>query len=362
MSVLLYVVGLLVFVAGAVTVGFGFSIELSFGNSLIVAGTSAAIGGLIVFGLGAVVSQLQRVVDGLATRAPIRPSRMPEMFDAPGAPRGAAGRVPLPPKAKLHMPPPFEPPAAAAEAAEMPAEDHFAAAPALSNPDEPPVEVHEDVSLSPFQPVTPPAPVEEVAEAVQPAPAAPSFGSGGLPSSEHRSEPEPSKAWRFPPIPPRPRPEIPPPPPLPPPPEKPARSRQTTHFDAMWPADEPKPAKPPVSDIDQPESVAEPKAATMPSAEPETEWEPAPEHKPELMPAPEPPPAAAVPAQPGEWDAPREDAGERRAIAILKSGVVDGMGYTLYVDGSIEAELPQGTLHFTSINDLRNYLEQNSQA
>src|SRR5262245_62562108 len=27
--------------------------------------------------------------------------------------------------------------------------------------------------------------------------------------------------------------------------------------------------------------------------------------------------------------------------AILKSGVVDGMGYTLYVDGSIEAELPQ---------------------
>ena len=49
---------------------------------------------------------------------------------------------------------------------------------------------------------------------------------------------------------------------------------------------------------------------------------------------------------------------EPRNVAILKSGVVDGMGYTLYVDGSIEAELPQGTLHFTSINDLRSHLEK----
>ncbi len=49
---------------------------------------------------------------------------------------------------------------------------------------------------------------------------------------------------------------------------------------------------------------------------------------------------------------------ERRNVAILKSGVVDGMGYTLYVDGSIEAELPQGTLRFASINELREHLEQ----
>ena len=49
-----------------------------------------------------------------------------------------------------------------------------------------------------------------------------------------------------------------------------------------------------------------------------------------------------------------------RTVAILKSGVVDGMGYTLYVDGSIEAELPQGTLRFASINELRSHLEKNS--
>lgn len=49
-----------------------------------------------------------------------------------------------------------------------------------------------------------------------------------------------------------------------------------------------------------------------------------------------------------------------RAVAILKSGIVDGMGYTLYVDGSIEAELPQGTLRFASINELRSHIAKNS--
>ena len=35
----------------------------------------------------------------------------------------------------------------------------------------------------------------------------------------------------------------------------------------------------------------------------------------------------------------------------------DGMAYTLYTDGSIEAELPQGTMRFSSIEDLRAHLE-----
>jgi hypothetical protein len=53
-------------------------------------------------------------------------------------------------------------------------------------------------------------------------------------------------------------------------------------------------------------------------------------------------------------------ASQPRAVAILKSGVVDGMGYTLYVDGSIEAVLPQGTLRFASIEELRSHLEKHS--
>jgi hypothetical protein len=48
---------------------------------------------------------------------------------------------------------------------------------------------------------------------------------------------------------------------------------------------------------------------------------------------------------------------EQRPIAILKSGVIDGMAYTLYTDGSIEAELPQGTMRFGSIDELRAHLE-----
>jgi hypothetical protein len=34
------------------------------------------------------------------------------------------------------------------------------------------------------------------------------------------------------------------------------------------------------------------------------------------------------------------------------------LAYTLYSDGSIEAQLPQGTLHLDSITELRQHLEQ----
>jgi hypothetical protein len=48
------------------------------------------------------------------------------------------------------------------------------------------------------------------------------------------------------------------------------------------------------------------------------------------------------------------------AVSVLKSGVVNGMPYTLYSDGSIEAQLPEGTLHFGSITELRNHIEQSA--
>jgi hypothetical protein len=44
---------------------------------------------------------------------------------------------------------------------------------------------------------------------------------------------------------------------------------------------------------------------------------------------------------------------------VLKSGVIDGMAYTLYADGSIEADLPQqGTVRFASVDALRAHLEK----
>jgi hypothetical protein len=48
--------------------------------------------------------------------------------------------------------------------------------------------------------------------------------------------------------------------------------------------------------------------------------------------------------------------GSPQGATILKSGVIEGMAYTLYSDGSIEAELPQGTLKFGSVQELRDYL------
>jgi hypothetical protein len=47
---------------------------------------------------------------------------------------------------------------------------------------------------------------------------------------------------------------------------------------------------------------------------------------------------------------------EAQAVSVLKSGVIEGMAYTLYSDGSIEADLPQGMMRFPSIDALRRHL------
>lgn len=48
------------------------------------------------------------------------------------------------------------------------------------------------------------------------------------------------------------------------------------------------------------------------------------------------------------------------SVTVLKSGIVDGMAYSLYSDGSIEAQMPEGTMRFASIDALRSYLDQRS--
>jgi hypothetical protein len=54
--------------------------------------------------------------------------------------------------------------------------------------------------------------------------------------------------------------------------------------------------------------------------------------------------------------APRTD--EPAPVTVLKSGVVDGMAYSLYSDGSIEAQMPEGMMRFASIDELRAHLDQ----
>ncbi len=44
------------------------------------------------------------------------------------------------------------------------------------------------------------------------------------------------------------------------------------------------------------------------------------------------------------------------SAVIVRSGIISGMAYTLYKDGSIEAELPIGTVRFASIQELQNHV------
>jgi hypothetical protein len=99
-------------------------------------------------------------------------------------------------------------------------------------------------------------------------------------------------------------------------PSSPARERS---FDAIWPSERP---------------AREGREAAQPGDRGRAE-----ERSPEQGPAP---------------------AAGSQSATILKSGVINGMAYTLYTDGSIEAELPQGTLRFGSLDELRDYLGGNT--
>ena len=327
MSTVLFVVGAIAIVAGAVMIGFGIPVNaFSVGNTLISAGVTSLVGGLIILGLGAVVAQLNRLVEALAVRPPLRMARPLEPFEQPirSAP---ASRVPFPPRPKpdTRERPAEIKPEVPREA--ISADEGLSVAPTLPNPVT--IEEKEELLLSPRQTASPAAGMN---------------GSG----AEKRNEPVLDAGWRAPP---------------PKPPAAPPRAAQTAFFDAMWPAPERRQPKVPVEAKSEPkpesrfESRFEPKSEfhPEPKPEPKSEQEAMPQAKPEA-PAPQPTPEMMQP----EPETPSPPAAEKRAVAILKSGVVDGMGYTLYVDGSIEAELPQGTLHFASINELRSHLEKNS--
>ena len=68
---------------------------------------------------------------------------------------------------------------------------------------------------------------------------------------------------------------------------------------------------------------------------------------------------AAKAAEQGNGPAPDADAATA-GTSVLKSGVANGMPYTLYSDGSIEAQLPEGVLRFGSITELRDHIEQSA--
>lgn len=74
-------------------------------------------------------------------------------------------------------------------------------------------------------------------------------------------------------------------------------------------------------------------------------------------PPPAPPAPPPVPVRRAEPPRPPEVA----EPTILKSGIVGGMAYTLYSDGSIQAELPDGVLRFASLQELRDHVARAAQ-
>lgn len=319
MPILLCGLGVFALVAGLIMVGFGVPInEFSFGNTLISAGTTAIVGGLIIFALGVTVGQLRRIAEALAHQGPGGQTEIPESLAAgPQAAAPSSSRIPFPARPRSEPAPaglgPFSEDQADAPRANR---RDQSLAPTLRNPEAAPLTVEDEISLSPPHPAISASPAASNAGGRPRPPAAPTFGASAQDMDQDLDRDmdgdghEPTPGWRST------------APSMPSAAPAPGRPPQAARFDAMWPA-EGKPDKPLFSGDAKPN-----------------------------LPPPQPPS--------GSQKHPEPEPPKPRAVAILKSGVVDGMGYTLYVDGSIEAELPQGTLRFASINELRSHLEKNS--
>jgi hypothetical protein len=295
MSVALLVLGILLTAAGVVAIGFGIPInEIALGTTLILAGTTAAVGGLVVVGLAAAVAELSRLTSAL--RAPRLAPRTqaqtaPEAQPAPEAP-AQDQRPPLPQVAEVA--------AAATATLDVSASAIERLRSSIPRPDR---VVPDAVPLSPngSQAATQ---TEQMPPVAQPA---------GAPAAEAR-EPRLDFLLR----------------------SRPARPPQPASFDSVWP-------KRPGRDGDGQPAVEERPLVAAAAAE-----------------VAEPAPLPAAPAEPTSHPEAVAHAPAPRSVAVLKSGVVDGMAYTLYADGSIEAQLPQGTVRFGSIAELRAHIESNS--
>jgi hypothetical protein len=356
MYLVLFGVGLLVTAAGFVTIGFGIPINaFSLGNTLIISGTIAVVGGFLLLGIAAAIRHLNRIAvalgKGLVTRPIAAPAQAPAAMPVPPqvqapvmAPAEPMADSLVPPTARLPQAPVR--PAAPPRAPEPPrAEPRFPAASA--EPSSGPLDWLRSKANSDAPPAAPEAPVMEVPDEAPLSPRTPQRTFSPSVSSSEQQPVEP-KLWM------------------------PSRGEQTEA-----PAREPRAEFPPMTSP-RSERVARAAPPVEPSRDPgrgggaggkdaglfDVVW---PDVRSKQAPSAEPaPPRAEMrpevrsEVRPEPPARPREEPRAERPSAILKSGVIDGMGYTLYADGSIEAELPQGTVRFASVDALRAHLEKSS--
>jgi hypothetical protein len=288
MTVVLLIAGIGMLLAGLVTVGLGIELDLSFGNTLILAGAIVACTGMIMLALWTIVRELKKIAlqlgSGVATsRAALESDGFPfsrDQHDQPGPVSPSHSEPAAPPSAL--SPAPWQDEAAARERGR-------------SDP-----------------PTVPPT--AEAAPAAKPR-------RNLLFSSSSRKERERAEVRTTDPSAADPR--I--PPPAAPPPLK--SSEPPPAFDEAWPQLE----RSRTADVPLqrrggriPSTFTEPDAGTTDADR------------------------YSLPAR----------SEEHPPVTVLKSGVVDGMAYSLYSDGSIEAQMPEGMMRFASIDELRAHLDQ----
>ena len=313
MYAFLLILGAVIAAAGVMLIGPG----LPFGGrdydaSIVTPGAVAIVGGLILIGLALAVRVLGRIEKALAVRPLPHPVLQEEVALATAEPAAIVpARIPFPPKPAPEAVPPPAPAGAATrvlpeDAALERLREKF---PTLVRLENAPVVEDADVSLSPKPSVRADEAVAEANDTVA------QQTNGAAPA---RIEPRLEVQAR--------------------PASRPERAR---NFEAFWPNKQ-RPGR------EAPAPAAKQPAAEQPQARPvEPLLTPEPVQFQFRESPPEPRPAAPAPGAPA-------------TVSILKSGVVDGMAYALYSDGSIEAQLPQGTLRFGSITELRNHIEQSA--
>jgi hypothetical protein len=301
MMIVLMVVGIGTLLAGLLTIAYGIWIELSYGNSLVVAGTVAACSGLVLLGLCAVVTELKIIARRLADPRSGADARMRV---------GLSQITPAQPAAGDADDPYSQVQTALEDAAHVAPQ----AAPLAS-----PQPGHEAAAVR-GQPEAAP----------EPAPAPPPKPRRNLLFSSHLRKDRERTAVRVdPPVGSDPQPA----PPLPGAAEPPSPPT----FDDAWPKPERSPERAPERASERPraaEALAQRRGARGSTYAAATNGSAVPERQPPSARAEEPP-----------------------AVTVLKSGVVDGMAYSLYSDGSIEAQMPEGMMRFASIDELRTHLD-----
>jgi hypothetical protein len=374
--------------------------QSTFGNAMATVGGIALVGGFVIIALGFIyrlLLQISEKLDGVVVpyevedeaqaSADAEPTNLPPFIHSSHAPSPLAApprREPAhhePPRAANHEAPRPAPAAPAPVAAPTPAPAPYVPPP---RPRPAPVSLEPDISEPIGPEPAPPAPAPEPPrehglpswfrrnrEPVPPPPpvatrnfqlddgdepAEPRPGRGGY-RDEPREDDFPSVVksgpFNF---------------------DLPERESDDLDFEPIVPRrgqDEPAPAREPT--LREPAAPREPAVPREPTVhrEPIAHREPT-VREPVARPAaggeevgPGLPPAFLRPgsssAAPAPAPAPAPTpAPEPRQPTVLKSGFIGGMAYTLYSDGSIEAELPDGTLRFGSLQELREHVAATS--